>query len=167
MITIEHDGILHKIPKNEQLTRLLMRKDLLALPMSKWVELINKKSGVCESHVLHNVILSALEYYDKSQNVNSFIYKDKQLWLDKNTRLGLQQLVNSSEDKVSLVLEDEILEIPVDVANKFLKDLEVYAGKCYLTTQKHLINIKSLETLEDIINYDYTSGYPEKIVLNG
>jgi hypothetical protein len=64
-------------------------------------------------------------------------------------------------------LEDEIIELPVDIANKFLKELEVYAGKCYLNTQKHLIAIKSLETLEDMINYDYTSGYPEKIVLNG
>lgn len=167
MITIEYNGISHKIPKNEQLTKLLKRKNLLALPMSKWVELINKKSGVCESHVLYNVMLSALEFYDKSQNVNSFIYKDKHYWLDKNTRLGLQQLVNSSEDKISLVLEDEIIELSIDAANKFLKDLEVYAGKCYLNTQKHLLNIKSLETLEDMINYDYTSGYPEKIVLNG
>lgn len=167
MITLEYNGTLYRVQKCTSLAKLLTRKDLLALPMSKWVELLNLVNGNCKVHMLQNVILHVITQYDKSSNVNSFIFKDKQLWLDKNTRLGLQQLVNSSEDKVSLVLEDEILEIPVDVANKFLKDLEVYAGKCYLNTQKHLINIKSLETLEDIINYDYTSGYPEKIVLNG
>lgn len=167
MITLEYNGTHYRVQKCTSLAKLLTRKDLLALPISKWVELLNLVNGTCKVHVLQNVLKHVINQYDKSSNVNSFIFKDKQLWLDKNTRLGLQQLVNSSEDKISLVLEDEILEIPVNVADKFLKDLEVYAGKCYLNTQKHLINVKSLETLEDIINYDYTSGYPEKIVLNG
>lgn len=167
MITLEYNGTHYRVQKCTSLANLLTRKDLLALPMSKWVELLNLVNGTCKVHVLQDVLKHVINQYDTSSNVNSFIFKDKQLWLDKNTRLGLQQLVNSSEDKISLVLEDEILEISVNVADKFLKDLEVYAGKCYLNTQKHLINVKSLETLEDIINYDYTSGYPEKIVLNG
>lgn len=167
MITLEYKGTQYRVQECTSLAKLLTRKDLLALPMSKWVELLNLVNGSCKVHVLQNVLTHVVNQYDKSSNINSFIYKDKHYWLDKNTRLGLQQLVNSSEDSISLVLEDEIIELPVDIANKFLKELEVYAGKCYLNTQKHLIAIKSLETLEDMINYDYTSGYPEKIVLNG
>lgn len=167
MITIQYDGKQYFIEEKISLKKILKRQDLLVLPMLEWVKLLKLVNGYCDLYMIKTVLTEIIVHHDKSSNVNSFIFKDKQLWLDKNTRLGLQQLVNSSEDKVSLVLEDEILEIPVDVANKFLKDLEVYAGKCYLNTQKHLINIKSLETLEDIINYDYTSGYPEKIVLNG
>jgi hypothetical protein len=33
------------------------------------------------------------------------------------------------------MLEGEIIELPIEFANNFLKQLEVYAGKCYLVTQ--------------------------------
>lgn len=35
--------------------------------------------------------------------------------------------------------------------------------KCYDNTQKHLANIEKLETLEEIMEYDYKVGYTEKI----
>jgi hypothetical protein len=41
----------------------------------------------------------------------------------------------------------------------------VYAYKCYVNTFKHIKAIENLTKLEDIMNYDYTTGYPEKIVL--
>jgi hypothetical protein len=44
--------------------------------------------------------------------------------------------------------------------------LEVYAGKCFVNTTQHLLAIKELRTVEDVVNYDYTSGYPNKITLN-
>ena len=34
------------------------------------------------------------------------------------------------------------------------------------TTTKHLQAIKELKTVEDVVNYNYTSGYPDKITLN-
>ena len=75
-------------------------------------------------------------------------------------------LTNCSTDYIELVLGSEVLTIPIDIAKAFLAQLEVYAGKCYLQTQKHLLAIKDLHTIEDIINYDYTKGYPEKITFN-
>ena len=167
MITLEHNGNIYKVHKRTSLSNLLLRKDLLALPMSKWVELLNQVNGICKAHILQNVLIAAIKQYDTSLNVNSFTFKDKQYWLDKNTRIGLQHLVNCSEDKISLMLEGELLELPIEFANNFLKQLEVYAGKCYLVTQQHLNNANLLETVEDIVNYDYTKGYPEKITLNG
>jgi hypothetical protein len=75
-------------------------------------------------------------------------------------------LVNSSNDEVSLVLSDHVLTIPKDIASGFLAQLEVYAGKCYLQTAKHQLAIKELQTVEELINYDYTKGYPEKLTFN-
>ena len=74
-------------------------------------------------------------------------------------------LANCSTEDVQLVLGDQILTFSPDFIKEFLAKLEVYAGKCYVQTQKHLIAIDSLKTPEEIINYDYTTGYPEKIVL--
>ena len=39
--------------------------------------------------------------------------------------------------------------------------LEAYASECYDNTQKHLANVKTLLTVDEVINYDYKSGYPK------
>lgn len=106
------------------------------------------------------------ELYDKSIEVNSFIFKDKKYWFDKNTRASLLALVSCSENTITLVLGDELVELEISKAKKFLSDLEIYASKCYVNTAKHLKNIKELKSLEDVINYDYTTGYPDKIILD-
>ena len=112
-----------------------------------------------------NILKTKINLYDKSESVNSFIFKEKNLWLDKATRVGLMHLANCSTEDVQLILGDQILTFSPDFVKEFLTRLEVYAGKCYVQTQKHLIAVDSLKTLEEVINYDYTAGYPEKIVL--
>ena len=41
--------------------------------------------------------------------------------------------------------------------------IENYASACYDNTQKHIAEIEKLEIKEDIENYDFTVGYPEKL----
>jgi hypothetical protein len=48
---------------------------------------------------------------------------------------------------------------------EFINKLEVYAYECFIVTSKHIIKADELTKLEDIMNYDYTAGYPEKITL--
>ena len=112
-----------------------------------------------------NILKAKINLYDKSEKINSFIFKEKNLWLDKATRVGLMHLANCSTEDIQLILGDQILTCSPDFVKEFLTRLEVYAGKCYVQTQKHLIAVDSLKTPEEVINYDYTIGYPEKIVL--
>lgn len=112
-----------------------------------------------------NILKAKINLYDQSEKVNSFIFKEKSLWLDKATRVGLMHLANCSTEDIQLILGDQILTFSPDFVKEFLTRLEVYAGKCYVQTQKHLIAVDALKTPEEIINYDYTTGYPEKIVL--
>ena len=44
-----------------------------------------------------------------------------------------------------------------------LDGIELYASACYDNTQRHLTNIGALSTVEEILAYDYTLGYPEKL----
>ena len=45
-----------------------------------------------------------------------------------------------------------------------LQQLEVYAVKCYNQTSAHLAAIDDLTlTVEEILAYDFTAGYPEKL----
>ena len=39
--------------------------------------------------------------------------------------------------------------------------VEKYAKKCFDNTQKHYIEIKQLESIEDCLQYDITAGYPD------
>lgn len=116
-------------------------------------------------HCYGDILSAKINLYDNSSEVNSFIFKGSPMWLDKATRVGLMHLVNCSSDKVQVVLENEIITFSKDEAKDFLTQLELYAGQCYLQTQKHLLAVKQLKTAEDFINYNYTTGYPDKIIL--
>lgn len=165
-IQVTYNGKSYFINKTDTLKSMLSREELLQLPMKTWVELLNLKDGRYYLSTLLTIIEALIKAYDKSSNVNSFYYKGKKYWLDKNTRVGLQNLANCSSDNMSLVLEDTIVELSIDKAKSFLSKLEEYAGKCYINTTKHLLAIKDFKTVEDVINYDYTTGYPDKITLN-
>lgn len=163
MIQFNFNNQVYNISKKSLLRHLLIREDLLQLPLTAWNSLLIQLTGMCFGSSLLRVAKACIEYNDKSSKVNSFTHKDKEYWFDKNTRASLLALVSCSENTITLVLGDELIELEVSKAKKFLQDLEIYASKCFINTQKHLKAIKELKTVEDIINYDYTKGYPDKL----
>ena len=44
-----------------------------------------------------------------------------------------------------------------------LNAIELYASACYDNTQVHIANINAIEDIETLKNYDYRTGYPEKL----
>ena len=44
-----------------------------------------------------------------------------------------------------------------------LSALELYALECYNVTAAHKAAVSALESVEDIVAYDYTENYPEKL----
>lgn len=105
--------------------------------------------------------------YDQSENVNSFTLQGKTMWLPKETRVGLVNSVtiekNAGKETTVLWFGGEKYELPVDTALQMLADLELYAVQCYNTTAMHKANVISLESVGDVVNYDYTLHYPEKL----
>lgn len=166
IIDIKYNNEVISVRRDASLQQMLKNKRLLQCPLSVWNDLLIKKDGHSSDQELRKILEKQILNYDSSDNVNSFMIGDKKYWLDKATRVGLQQLVNSSDDEVQLVLYDQVLTIPKDIASGFLAQLEVYAGKCYLQTAKHQLAIKKLQTVDELIKYDYTKGYPEKLTFN-
>ena len=117
------------IDKNLSLNNLLEREDLLVLPLSKWKELLIEKDGACFDFQLRDILQAKLTSYDKSINVNSFYYKEDKKWLDKDTRIGLQNLINCGAQTVTVQLGSELLDISADKLKEFLNKLEIYAGE--------------------------------------
>ena len=132
----------------------------------QWSEILIAREGVLNFFSLKNILKKSIVYYDNSKYVNSFYYQDKQYWLSKDIRIGLLRLIDSGAEQITLQLNDNYLIISPDKLKEFLNQLEVYAGKCFTTTAQHLQNIKQLDTIEDLLKYDYTAKYPNKIILN-
>ena len=147
------------------ISKILYNTELLSMYSMTELDELYKKYYGSYAYVYPYILEAKIKLYDSSEDVNSFLIGDKSFWLDKATRVGLMHLANCSSEDLQLVLGDQVMTFPVNFAKDFLARLEVYASKCYLQTQKHLINVKELHTIEDILNYDYTTGYPEKITL--
>ena len=105
--------------------------------------------------------------YDQSEDVNSFTLQGKTMWLPKETRVGLVNSVtiekNADKETTVLWFGGEKYELPVDTALQMLSALELYALECYNVTAAHKAAVNALESVEDVVAYDYTQGYPEKL----
>lgn len=132
----------------------------------QWSEILIEREGVLNFFSLKNILKKSIAYYDTSKYVNSFYYQDKQYWLSKDVRIGLFRLIDSGAKQITLQLNDNYLIISSDKLKEFLNQLEVYAGKCFSITAEHLQNIKQLSTIEELLKYDYTAKYPNKVILN-
>jgi hypothetical protein len=108
-----------------------------------------------------------IERYDSSDEVNIFYIQGLPVWLDKATRAGLKLRFEAElamkEENTTLWYGNQSFTLQLNMAIQMLYAIEVYASKCYDNTQKHLANVEKLETLEEIIEYDYHTGYPEKL----
>lgn len=147
------------------LSELLNQRELLTLSLKEWKELLQIKDGHYSYQTLKVILLALIDYYDKSQEVNAFYYKDTPQWLDKNTRIGLQNLINCGATSVTVQLSPDLVDIDAAQLHSFLNNLEVYAGACFSTTARHKQAIKNLNSEEDLLNYDFKTGYPLKLVL--
>lgn len=112
-------------------------------------------------------LISNIEYYDSSSDVNMFFIQGLPVWLDKATRAGLklrfEAEIAMGKTETALWYGSLQFPLPLDTAIQMLYAIEVYASECYDNTQAHLANVNVIDNLEELQNYDYTSGYPEKL----
>lgn len=108
-----------------------------------------------------------IEHYDSSSEVNEFYVNDIPMWLDKSTRTGLMLRFNAeiALGKTETILWYGNISIPLQltIAVQMLYALEIYASQCYDNTQSHYATVDALETIEEVENYDFRNGYPEKL----
>lgn len=151
------DFYISNLLKNDS---LLNELDMKTLP-----DIFMKVFGVKCLDACKPVLLKKIDLYDQSPAVNSFIYKGNSYWLDKQQRSCMKTVAESGLDNIEIVFGNQSTVFPAEFVKQFILNLEAYAYKCYVITAKHKQRASSLKNYEDIINYDYTVGYPEKIVL--
>ena len=107
--------------------------------------------------------------YDNSSAVNEFFFSGVSMWLDKATRAGLLLRLDAEQkaglENTTLWFGTHGFTLPVAMAFQILYALEIYASQCYDNTASHAAAIEQLTAKEDVEAYDFTTGYPEKLVL--
>lgn len=123
--------------------------------------IVNNKPSIDD---IKKQLLSLQKEYDSSFEVNCFILGGKKVWLDKDTRVGLFNLLNieksANTKTTTLWFNNKSIELEVDKAIILLTTVEKYAKQCYDNTQKHYVEINQLDSIEACLKYDVTAGYP-------
>lgn len=120
--------------------------------------------------------LKRLHEYDSSKSVNvCYIRYGGQsisYWADKHERDALKSAVRDyialgkTEYRLDLREMGISITLSCELLLQMLAALEVYATECYNKTTDHEFAIKALTTKDEIEAYDFTVGYPEKLVFN-
>ena len=112
-------------------------------------------------------VIRKIDEYDKSVNVNSFKLNGIDVWLSKDTRVGLMNSISiekaAGKEQSVLWFNNICVTVNCDSAIQMLSALELYALDCYNKTSEHKINVQNLSSIEEVHNYDYTQGYPNKL----
>ena len=119
--------------------------------------------------VAKQAVSEAILAYDSSPAVNEFTLQGVPMWLDKATRSGLKLRLEAEQEtgkeSTTLWYGAKAVTLPVTTAMVMLNRLEIYASECYDVTQGHLAAVNALQTVEDVLGYEYESGYPGMLAL--
>jgi len=112
--------------------------------------------------------IAELEAYDGSDAVNSFNVEGKDMWLNagirQQLRISLDAMKALGRETVTKWFDGVEYTYPTDTWYQMLAAVEVYAADALNVTERHRANINALRSIEEIEEYDYTEGYPEKLV---
>lgn len=130
-----------------------------------WLENVGTENDVLNS--AKAAVLAEIEKHDTSPAVNGFALNGAVVWLDKATRVGLMNSTTIAkamgQATTTLWLGDVKLVVNCDKAIQLLSALEMYALECFNVTAAHKAAVEKMQTLEEVLEYDYTKGYPEQL----
>lgn len=114
--------------------------------------------------------LREIDVYDISENVNGFYLGDTLLWLDKDTRTGLVNTLNSAvivgRENVNIWFSGLYITLHIEEARQMLAALEIYATDCYNVTAMHKMQVNAMDDIESVDSFDVTADYPQRLVFN-
>jgi hypothetical protein len=113
-------------------------------------------------------VLGKIAEFDTSDAVNEFTLGNVETWLNRDDRVCLMHSLEVSQLKgettYGLCVEGVgVVTLPILTIKGMLDDIEYYAIQCYKRTFEHKEAVNALTTCEELVNYNYTEGYPEKL----
>jgi hypothetical protein len=105
--------------------------------------------------------------YDASPSVEEFTISGVPMWLGHELR---QQIRTSADaytamgyENMTKVFNGQEFTFPITTWLQMLNALEIYAAEALNTTERHKNAVMDMDNIQDVTDYDYTTGYPEKL----
>lgn len=114
-----------------------------------------------------NDTITEINGYNNSSEVNGFMMGGKRMWLTLEERqavkIALDAYEHNGETEMTKIWDGVEYTFPLATYRDMLARIEQYASECQNATERHLVAVEKLETVEEVCDYDYTAGYPEMI----
>lgn len=105
--------------------------------------------------------------YGSSEEVDDFTIGGIHIWLNHDLRGKVKENLETSQQlgETETVLRFNGMAFPMTVEQGWQMYYAVlaYARECWNTTEIHLSAIDALQTVDELLAYDYKSGYPQKL----
>ena len=108
-----------------------------------------------------------IRHYDKSEAVENFTIGGIHLWLNSEMRAKVRENLETAQQKgeENVTLRYNGLAFPMTVVMGWQLYYSVldYARATWDVTEINLATVEGLQTIEEILSYDYKTGYPEQL----
>ena len=115
------------------------------------------------------MLIADIEAYDTSSAVNSFVLNGAEVWLDFELRdrvyQGNERLQRIGRTDTTLWLGNKCYNLSIEQVQNIISHIEAYAKDCYNVTAAHKKAVGELTDIGEVLSYDYTKGYPEKLTM--
>lgn len=118
-----------------------------------------------------NEKLNEIDEYDVSDAVNSFTVNHSiEGWFTPAERSNYRNSIDAAKvlgvEELSFYVGNISLTVPTSLAEQMLAQVQLYADQCFMVTKAHKANVDVLQTIEDVDNYNFRTGYPERLNFN-
>ena len=113
--------------------------------------------------------INDIRYYDSSDEINSFTVGSLKMWLDKQERCILYAALLAHEqlgkETMTKIYHGHTFTYPLAQWRQLLGLIEIYATDCLNCTETHIEAVKRLTNREEVLAYNYKTGYPDPLIL--
>lgn len=131
-----------------------------------WLDLTKQHDPVAAAR---EEVLKQIAAYDTSSAVNGFVLNGAEVWLDFELRdrvyQGNERLQRIGRTDTTLWLGNKCYNLSIEQAQNIISHIEAYAKDCYNVTAAHKKAVGELTSVEEVLTYDYTKGYPAKLTM--
>lgn len=105
--------------------------------------------------------------WDYDKQTEEFFIGGVSVWLNREERQTILRRCDAEEakglDRVVLRKNGMKFELPIATCRAIVLDVEFYASRCWDNREDLLVAKDELTTAEEILSFDVSSGYPEKL----
>lgn len=133
-----------------------------------WLDDVGSEDEVLQK--AKEAVVAEITAFDSSSAVNGFILNGERVWLDFELRdrvyQGNERLQRIGRTDTTLWLGNKCYNLSIEQAQNILSHIEAYAKDCYNVTAAHKAAVEKLQTVEEVLGYDYKRGYPEMLTMS-